>query len=117
MVGDLGFGAAGVSFAKVKGHATNSDVRRGIALAIDKHGNDQADELACAGGDLHAAPPGLVSMATQRRLDAMQVHRMMLDILSARRRMVHTMSTGELVDDCEAAELAEGDLHTEEESG
>ena len=40
----------------VKGHATEADVRRGRATALDKWGNDGADALAVLGAALHRAP-------------------------------------------------------------
>ncbi len=41
--------------SKVKGHASDKDVRAGRVKRADKIGNDAADNLATQGACLHAA--------------------------------------------------------------
>ena len=82
-------------------------MRRGVVLAIEKFGNDGADELACIGADIHAAPAGLVSMATQRRVDATRVQKMMLEILAERRRRERLHATEQESEEFAACELAD----------
>jgi len=74
-----------VIFTKVLGHAKQEQVRRGLVKQEDKDGNDAADALATLAADAHAAPQILVRSATLRMEQAVATHRMMLEILAARR--------------------------------
>ena len=69
-----------VAFTKVKGHATKDDVRCGRVQAIDKLGNDAADELAVSGASEHAVPEGILGGASRRKNLARRIHLMMVDI-------------------------------------
>ena len=53
--------------------------------AVDKEGNDAADELAREGAASHQLPPQLVQDVQHRKIAAKRVQRMMIDILAARR--------------------------------
>ena len=76
----------------VKGHATDLDVARGRTTVEDKKGNDGADELAVAGASKHRVPAEVVKAARARRKAAIETHRMMLAILSARQAAEHEAS-------------------------
>ena len=75
-----------LKFAKVKGHARDSDVRAGSVQPIDKRGNDCADQLAVAGAEMHAPSRDLVNKCERRATAAHAAHSMMLRILKARRK-------------------------------
>ena len=62
-----------------------ADVLTGRVLEEDRDGNNGADKLAVAGALLHQLPRNVVSNATTRKELARTTHRMMLEILVARR--------------------------------
>jgi ribonuclease HI len=68
----------------VKGHATNIDISRGRTTEEDKRGNDEADELAVSGAELHQVSPEVLDAAKLRKNWARQVQRMMVMVLQAR---------------------------------
>ena len=74
-----------VKFSKVKGHASQTDIRRGDVISLDKWGNDGADSLAVFASASHCAPAALVQKAQQRKTTAKAVHKMMLSIVRHRR--------------------------------
>ena len=74
-----------VHFYKVKGHATDADVRGGRVDLHEKHGNDGADTLACLGADAHQVARESVAAATFQREAAVRAQRMMVEIVKARR--------------------------------
>jgi ribonuclease HI len=75
-----------VCLTKVKGHARERDVRRGLVTQEDKDGNDAADKLATTAADWHAAPEELVARAAARKQMTTATHKMMLSIIKARRK-------------------------------
>ena len=97
-------GAVATVFVKVKGHATVEDVTRGRVLEADEHGNDGADALACTGADTHRVPAAAEAEATLQKMAAVHVHRMMLDILRAR-RATEGAAAGTLADASEQMEV------------
>ena len=71
---------------KVKGHCTAADVRRGLASHVDKLGNDAADALAVVGA--LASDKRLMARKIQNKIAlTIQLHRMMVDILTARQEL------------------------------
>ena len=83
-----------VFFVKVKGHATEGDVTAGRVRPEDKAGNDAADGLACAGADEHAMSNDIVTKTVLHRHAAVEVQKMMLSILAARRATMTAMGHG-----------------------
>ena len=73
-----------VSMSKVKGHATDEDVQKGVATSRDKHGNDAADSLANSAAESISLPPHVVHDVKHRRAVVRDVQSMMVEILSAR---------------------------------
>ena len=73
-----------VVFTKVKGHASASDVLSGRATAFDKHGNDEADELAVIGALTHAVHPQMREAVRWRVAVSKDVQQMMVAILKER---------------------------------
>ena len=47
-------GTKAFSVSKVKGHATQEHIRKGVSSEVDKDGNDKADEVAEEGVLIHA---------------------------------------------------------------
>ena len=76
--------ANSVSFVKVKGHATWSDVRSGAVEWSDKRGNDAADVLARRGAKAHVIDEAFASRVRGTRRVAGAVQAMMADIVAAR---------------------------------
>ena len=76
--------ANSVSFVKVKGHATWSDVRSGAVERSDKRGNDAADVLARRGAKAHVIDEAFASRVRGTRRVAGAVQAMMADIVAAR---------------------------------
>ena len=74
--------AGSIKVVKVKGHATWEDVLKGSVAPADKHGNDQADNLAVAGALEHKQP--------REELEAfhvtLDVQRLVADISVARQQ-------------------------------
>ena len=70
-----------VCFVKVKGYASSEDVCAGRVEAIDKEGNDGADELAVAGAALHAISDEARGAAQRQRILAEGVQRNTFTIL------------------------------------
>ena len=73
------------SSVKVQGHVANADVASHRVSLADKVGNDGADEMACFGTDAHAIDLAIASAARLQSCAPQRVHRMMLEILAARR--------------------------------
>eukprot|EP00973_Karenia_brevis_P057571 8007831-Karenia_brevis.AAC.1 len=69
-----------VRMKKIKGHSTWQDVGMGRVQPEDKRGNDHADALAVAGAALHAVRPRDRQKIVARRLLALELHRMMVEI-------------------------------------
>ena len=69
---------------KVKGHASRDDVAAGRTTFSDKCANDKADELAVLGASLHAVCQKQKVDFKYRTFLAMDLQKMMLDILTAR---------------------------------
>ena len=95
--------------AKVKGHAAARAVRLGEVRPQDKYGDDEADRLACAGADAHAAEAVAVRQACYRMRLAWAVQYMMLAILDARNVAMQaegaTQSVVEVVDSSTDSDL------------
>ena len=70
--------------SKVKGHATQRDVRSGIVKPEDKYGNDAADRLATAGAAEHGLSDVLVRLHKARSEVTADVQAMMVGILQLR---------------------------------
>ena len=51
------YGVHLITVEKVKGHATEADICRGLSSPMDKYGNDQADAAAKRGAALHGDCP------------------------------------------------------------
>ena len=66
------------------GHARRVDVLKGRTTWQNKWGNDGADTLAVAGAAQHSVPSEITESAQDRKVLAMSVHSMMLDIVCAR---------------------------------
>ena len=100
-----------VSFVKVKCHITYADVASLRVSLADKVGNDGADEMACLGADSHAIGPAIATAARLQSCAAQHVHRMMLEILAARREREEAAGAAMRQDDAEepAHEMAELD--------
>ena len=73
-----------ITFVKVKGHAKDSHVRRGLVSLVDKQGNDAADSLAVQGASLHAVPDPICQERMRRRVIARRTQKMMLTVLRKR---------------------------------
>ena len=72
-----------VLLTKVKGHATYAHVQKGQTTLTDKLGNDAADALAVAGA-LANHRAAVAQERQEKILLAIQIQRMMLDILAVR---------------------------------
>ncbi|CAE8631464.1 unnamed protein product [Polarella glacialis] len=72
--------AGDVVVSKVKGHASERDVRSGRVKREDKVGNDAAALLAVEGAKSHAVSASAVAAQKQRVAVIEDVQRMMLDI-------------------------------------
>ena len=70
-----------VSFYKVKGHATWSDVRLGFSSAADKIGNAKADKLANRGSEMHPASPALEEAVESQKQLAKSYQKSLINIL------------------------------------
>ena len=81
---------AAVVFSKVKAHATQADIQRGIISEYDLMGNKAADALAVAGACSWRGDLGHQRQGWLRASAAVSVQRMMVDILmiGGRRRSV-----------------------------
>ena len=74
--------------SKVKGHATDEDVQKGVVTSRDKHGNDAADSLANSAAESISLPRHVVHDTKHRRAVVRDVQSMMVEILSARMQQV-----------------------------
>ena len=81
-----------VVFTKVKGHASASDVEAGRSEPFDKHGNDEADDLAVAGALCHAVQPRQQEALRWRIGVARDVQTLMVEILSKRASVLQASS-------------------------
>ena len=84
-----------VLVTKVKGHASERDVRTGRVLKQDKVGNDAADCLASACANSHALCPQRVRDYKLRRAVTQDVQTMMVDIIEARAPLAKLVSWNE----------------------
>ena len=82
-------GVGNQTLRKVKGHATDQDVAKGISTAEDRDGNDKSDELADKGVE-EIAGVGLVKLGKwcetrwkQYRKLMNRVHKMILGVTLA----------------------------------
>ena len=73
-----------VHISKVKGHASERDVRSGRVARRDKVCNDAADRLACTGACMHTIDPEIANELKLRAAVAKDVQSMMVDIMEAR---------------------------------
>ena len=73
-----------VELSKVKGHATSTDVRKGVVSARDKHGNDAADALASSAAQANSLPSHTVANIMHRKRVLKDIQVMMVEILEAR---------------------------------
>eukprot|EP00666_Eupelagonemidae_sp_cell4sb_P011072 gene11072-6650_t len=69
----------------VKGHTSDAQVAAGHVTPVNHVGNDAADHLATLGVALHAVPRERIAAARARVELALNLHRMMLDIATARK--------------------------------
>ena len=69
---------------KVKGHATQGDVRAGRISEADRAGNRMADMLAKRGAAQHDIDPYFVAYIQNKKQLTKSVHNMMLEIMLAR---------------------------------
>ena len=104
---------AHVIMSKVKGHATEKDVKKGLVVPVDKAGNEGADELAGKAADRHRAPLALVEAANHRRAQTEAIQCMFVkvlqDRLEAERRVAGHARSDQLVH-CEVEEQTNLDL-------
>ena len=83
--------AGSCAITKVKGHASNRDVKKGRVQIWDKIGNDAADHLASAGAAAHALPADQVRKVKLRMAVAQDVQKLMVDIVAARSTHANTV--------------------------
>jgi ribonuclease HI len=88
-----------VTISKVKGHASEQDVRKKKVEWFDKRGNDAADELASAGARQHAVSADEVQRDLARKAVARDVQLMMIDTLCARSEASRSSHIGHRADE------------------
>lgn len=76
-------------FAKANGNVTEMEVESGVVPRIDKVDNDGTDEMARAGANPYAVSFQLLQEAALRKHAAVNVQRMMLEIITARWTQQH----------------------------
>ena len=76
--------AGSVKVTKVKGHATEDDVRTGVVTGQDKFGNDSADALAVAGACCNSTPDRQSVLQHRAVVFTVKAQKMMLAIALAR---------------------------------
>ena len=112
--------AATVLMTKVKAHATAADVASGHVSRQDRSGNDAADALAVAGARAHAVPAGERHEMQQRVQVAMQVQRLMLEIVvcrqSAQKSQLRREASEEEIRSSSSTENTSGSTSDEEVS-
>ena len=91
------------SMVKVKGHATASDLRQGLVEEVDLKGNMAADALAVLGACCELGPEEAGQEARVRAAVAIDIQRMMVEILCCRGKTGHGIIRDSGSIDCEGA--------------